>query len=301
MFRKKIFQVLTAFLITGFTLQAQDNTAQESWTLQECVDYAVKNNIQVKQTGLNVEIDEVNLTQSKADLLPNLNGYTGYSYNVGRSVNPFTNIIVDQPVSSQNASLSSSVTLFNGFQKMNTIKRNKLVLAASKYNYQDVQNDISLQVITAYMNILLNNELVENARLQLETTDLQLERTAKLVEAGALPESNLLEIRAQKANDELAIINAQNNIAIAKLNLKQLLQLPASEEINIAVPEVEAPDEEVFNESLPDIYNTALEMQPDVKAAETLVESAEYDVSIAQGNRYPSIVASGFLELPIPV
>src|SRR5690606_9080424 len=122
-------------------------------------------------------------------------------------------------------------------------------------------------VITAYTNILLNNELLENAERRLETTELQLERTSKLVEAGSLPESNLLDIRAQKADDELAIINAQNSIDISKLNLKQLMQLPADEEIEIVVPDVDTPDEEIFNDNLSEIYNTAVAVQPSVKAA----------------------------------
>lgn len=295
MFRKKISTVLCSFLIMGYSVQAQDSTKAEQWTLQACVEYAIQNNIQVKQSGLNVELEKVNLTQSKADLLPDLNGNINYRYNVGRSINPFTNFIVDQPFSSQNASLSSSVTLFNGFRKTNTIKRNKVTLEARSYLYEDIKNDISLEVVRAYMTILLNNELLENAKLRLISTDMQLERTEKLVNAGSLPESNLLEIRAQKANDEVEIINAQNNIEIAKLNLKQLLQLPGSEPINVVVPEVETPDEVVFNESLSDIYNTAVHVQPDVKAADAFVESSEYDVSIAQGNKYPSITASAFL------
>lgn len=295
MFRKKILQVLCSFLIMGFTLQAQDTENPEQWTLQNCVDYAIKNNIQVRQSGLNVEVDRANLTQSRADLLPNLNANADYRYNVGRSVNPFTNIIVDEPVSSQSATLSTSVTLFNGFQKTRTIKRNKIAVEASSYLYQDVQNDVTLQVITAYMNILLNNELLDNAKLRLLNTEMQLDRTSKLVDAGSLPESNLLEIKAQNATNELEIINAQNNIEIAKLNLKQLLQLPGSEPINIVVPEIDTPDEEVFAESLSEIYNTAVEVQPDVKAADAIVESAEYDVGIAQSNRYPNLTANAFL------
>lgn len=295
MFRKKILQILCSVLLVSFTLKAQDGDVKDQWTLEECVNYAVENNIQVRQSGLNAEIEKVNLSQSRADLLPTLNAGVGYSYSVGRSVNPFTNIIVDQPVSSQDANLSTSVTLFNGFQKANTIRRNKVTLEARQYLYEDMQNDITLQVVTAYMEILLNNELLENAKLRLITTNLQLERTEKLVEAGSLPESNLLEIRAQAASDELEIINAQNGIEMAKLNLKQLLQLPASEPMNIQVPEIDAPDEEIYRESLPEIYDAAVATQPDVKAADALVESSEYNVSIAQGSRYPSLTAFAFL------
>lgn len=285
------FLIILTFCSSGF---AQTDKSGP-WTLQECIDYAVDNNIQVKQSSLNIEVDKANLSQSKADLLPSLNGSTSYSHNVGRSVNPFTNIIVNQPVSSQNAGLSSSVTLFNGFQKTNTIKRNKLNLEASKYALEDVQNDITLQVITAYMNILLNYELLENAELRLNTTDIQLERTNKLVESGSLPEANLFEIKAQKANNELEIITAQNNIEISKLNLKQLLQLPASEKMDIEVPVFNDPDEEVFDQDLTEIYKTAVEVQPDIKAANVSVESSEHNLLIAKGARYPSISASAYL------
>ncbi len=294
MFKKNCLLLFVA-LVTCTIAKGQSGEQIKAWSLQECVEYAVRNNIQVKQGQLNTKVDEVILSQSKANLLPNLNGNTSYSHNVGRSVNPFTNIIVDQPVSSHNVSLSSSVTLFNGFQKTNTIKRNKVLLNASQYTAEDIQNDVTLQVITAYMNILLNNELLENAELRLVTTDMQLERTSKLVRAGSLPESNILEIQAQRANDELDIINAKNNIAIATLNLKQLMQLPAQEEMDIVVPEVETPDEGGLVESLSEIYSTAVALQPDVKAAEARAEGAEYDVVIAQGNRMPSISASGFL------
>jgi len=294
MFRKNCLLFFAAMVICTIA-KGQSDVPVKAWSLQECVDYAIRNNMQVKQGHLNTKVEEVTLTQSKANLLPNLNANTSYSHNVGRSVNPFTNIIVDQPVSSHNVSLSSSITLFNGFQKVNTIKRNKVLLDASKYTAEDIQNDVTLQVITAYMNILLNHELLENAEIRLVTTDMQVERTARLVEAGSLPESNLLEIQAQRANDELQIINAKNNIAIATLNLKQLMQLPAQEEMDIVVPEVESPDEGGMIAPLSEIYNTAVALQPDVKAAEARVESAEYDVAIAQGSRSPSISASGFL------
>lgn len=291
----KSFLLLFATLLICTSAKGQSDEPVKVWSLQECIDYAISNNIQVKQGHLNTRVEEVNLTQSKVNLLPNLNGNSSFSHNIGRSVNPFTNIIVDQPVSSHNVSLASSITLFNGFQKTNTIKRNQVLLNASQYTAEDIQNDVTLQVITAYMNILLNNELLENAELRLVTTDMQLERTAKLVEAGSLPESNLLEIQAQRANDELEIINARNNIAIATLNLKQLMQLPAQEEMDIVVPEVESPDEGNMVEPLSEIYSTALALQPDVKAAEARAEGAEYDVAIAQGSRMPSISASGFL------
>ena len=294
MFKKNCLLLFVA-LVTCTIANGQNSEQIKKWSLEECVEYAIRNNIQVRQGQLNTKVEEVNLTQSKVNLLPSLNGSTSYSHNVGRSVNPFTNIIVDQPVSSHNASLSSSVTIFNGFQKTNTIRKNKVLLNASQYTAEDIQNDVTLQVITAYMNILLNNELLENAEMTLVTTDMQVERTSKLVRAGSLPESNLLEIQAQRANDELQIINAKNNIAISKLNLKQLMQLPAQEEMDIVVPEVESPDEGGVVESLPDIYNTALALQPDVKAAEARAQGAEYDVAIAQGSKMPSISANGFL------
>ncbi len=278
---------------TAFGQQNEDNSYR--MTLQECIETAIKNNVQVKQSGLQVIGSQVAVEQAKAERWPSVNGSVGYSYNIGRSINPFTNLYEENPVSSQNYGLNANVTLFNGMRIHNTVQRNQVDLEASQYDLEAVKNNITLDVISAYTQILFNRELLENARFQLENTNLQLERTQKLVEAGSLPIANELELEAQQASREAEIINAENNVALAKLQLKQMMQMPASNIVEIVVPEVEVPATETLVMSSEDVYEAALETQPAIKSVEAQITSAEYNVSIARSGFYPSLFLRGSL------
>jgi outer membrane protein len=272
-------------------LMAQQNRV---WTLQECIDYAFKNNIQVRQTELSVFRDEVNLKQAQYNRLPNLNAFTGGSNNVGRSVNPFTNIIVDQDVTSQNVGVNSSITLFNGFNQTNTINQNRANLAKSEYDLEDIKNNTALNIVNFYLNILLAAEQYKNALLALETSEIQLDRTQKQFNAGAVAQQNLLQVKQQMANEELNLIRAENTLELTKLSLKQALQLPATTLMELEIPEITAPAETWLMLNLEDIYTGALSL-PSVKSAEAQLESAEYGVSLARSGKYPSLTLSGGL------
>ena len=291
------FLFICVFL-NNFTLSAQqgndtpDNLGAE-WSLQECIETAIKNNVGVKQSELQVIGSRVSLEQAKADRWPSLNGNVGYNYSVGRSINPYNNLYETDPVTSQNYGLSANVMLFNSFSKHNTIRRNKTDLATSQYNLEDTKNNITLDVISAYTQIVFNQELLENARIRIQTTEVQLERTRKMVEAGSLPQANLLQLQAQRASDELEIINTQNNLNLSKLQLKQYMQIPANREFDVVIPDVPVPDEADLVSTAEGVYETALETQPSIKGAESQITSAEYDVVIAKANRYPYLSASG--------
>lgn len=286
------FLLLLLFIFMAGVVQAQESN---EWTLQECVDYAIKNNIQVKQSGLDVQASQVELQRSKADLFPTLNGQTEFSYSLGRSIEPSSNLIIDESFRAQTMSIGSNVTIFNGFQKQNTIKKSKVDEQVSNMNYEVTKNDVILNVVGAYTTILFNQELLANARLRVETTLLQVERTEKLVNAGTLARSSLLELQAQQATDELAVVNAENQLETSRLNLRQLMQLPWDQNIEIVVPEFPDPDEVIYAESVGDIYKAAVLTQPIIKSTELQVESAEYNVQIAKGNRYPSITGSAYV------
>ena len=287
-------KVLLLSLIVFATAFAANSQGTKIWTLQECIDYAFKNNIQVRQTELNVFRDEVNLKQSQYNRLPNINAFTGGSNNVGRSVNPFTNIIVDQDVTSQNVGVNSSVTLFNGFNQANTINQNKANLARSEYDLEDIKNNTALNIVNFYLNILLAAEQYKSALLALESSDIQLDRTQKQFNAGAVAQQNLLQVKQQQANEELNLIRAENTLELARLSLKQALQLPATTEMELEIPEITAPEETWLLLNLEDIYNSALSL-PSVKSAEAQLESAEYGVSLARSGKYPSLTLSGGL------
>ena len=288
---KKVLLSSIIVLVAVLSVQSQDGRI---WTLQECIDYAFKNNIQVRQTELAVFRDEINLKQSKYDRLPNLNANTGGSNSVGRSVNPFTNIIVDQDVTSQNLGLNSSVNLFNGFSQTNVINQNKANLARSEYDLEDIKNNTALNIVNFYLNILLAAEQYKSALLALESSEFQLDRTQKQFNAGGVAQQNLLQVKQQLANEELNLIRAENSLELARLSLKQALQLPAGTFMELEIPEITAPQETWLSINLEDIFNSALSL-PNVRSAEAQRESAEYGVSIAKAGRYPSLTLSGGL------
>ncbi|MGD1895213.1 MAG: TolC family protein [Cyclobacteriaceae bacterium] len=271
---------------------SQSSTDVRRLTLPECIDIAIANNISVRQSELSVRQNQVALEQSKADLLPSVIGNTNFSYNVGRTINQFTNEYVNQPVRQQNMSITADVVLFNSFRKLNTIKRNRRDLASSEYGLAAQKNDITLDVLQAYTQILLNQELLRNAEFTNRTTQSQLERTQRLVDAGSLPIANVLQLEAQQATDELTIINAENNLELALLNLKQILQIPESEPIEIANLDGEVPELVSLPESADDIYNQAVSTLPQINQATEDIAARRYDISIAKADFFPRITAS---------
>ena len=243
---------------------------------------------------LNEKISEATLLQSKAQLLPNLSGNASNSYNSGKKVDPFTNQFTSGTFTlSQNFSLSSSVTIFGGFQNLNTIKQNQYNLMASRFDVQKMQNDISLNIASAYLQILLAQELLDVARNQSDITKLQVARTQKLVEVGNLPKGNLLDIQAQSASEEVNVVNAENNLSLASLNLVQLLNLDTIENFSIAKPEISLPADVVLNTTSGQVYDAALTRQPEIKSAEFKLKSSEKGISIARAGMYPRLSLSG--------
>lgn len=281
------------FLINLFLLAPSAYAQTKTWGLQECIDYALQNNLQLKQSALAVRRDEVALKQSRMAKLPNLNGSASHSYNFGRSIDPFTNQFTTDVIRSNNFGLSSGVTVFNGFQLSNTVKQNEINIQASQQDVKQAENDLKLNIAGAYLNILLNRELVENAELQLQNTQAQIDRTQKLIDAGVLPEANIYDLLSQRATNEQQIVSAKNTLMLAELNLKQLLQLPASEALEIVEPELPEISENVLVPQPGAVYETAEGNQPNVKSAELTIQSAELGVEIARGSRYPSVSING--------
>ena len=180
----KLYLTITlSVLLSVFQVQAQE---VKTWSFQECVEYALDNNLTVKRGELDVQFNEVNLKQSKADMYPNFNFGSQYGINWGRSIDPTTNLFISQRIQSVGLQAGSSLTLFDGLQKLNTIKQNKLNLQGSTSDLDKAKNDVILNVVTFYTNVIFNQELLETANLQLETTTQQLQRTQKLVDAGSL-------------------------------------------------------------------------------------------------------------------
>jgi len=265
--------------------------AQKQWTLEDCLRHAQVNNITIKKAFLNTEISKQNHFQSKMALLPNLNASLSDNTNFGRNIDPVTNQITIDRVRNNNFSLSSSVTLFNGFQSINNVRKNNFDYLSSKYDAEKIANDISVNIVTAYLQLLYNSDLVEVSQQKVDVSKLQVERISKMVEVGSLPKGDLLNTESQKAQEELQLINAQNQRDIAKLNLMQLLDLSVSESFDIVQLEVEV-DENYSTVDNQAVYALALENLPDVKSAETKLKSSERSLAISQGTRSPRLSLS---------
>ena len=267
--------------------------AQETWTLQQCVDYAIKNNIQVKQNLLSVELAKTNLTQSEANLLPNLNANASNYYNYGKTIDQFTNSFATEKVRSDRYSLQANVILFNGLQSYNSIKQNQLNLEAGKYDAEKMVNDISLYVASAYLQILFAMEVVDISNQQLLLTKAQIERSKKLVDAGSIAKGTLLNIESQAASEELQTVSAQNNLDIAYLNLTQLLELRDTKNFKISRPAVPELLNTELREDVETIYLNAVSNKPEIKSAELKLKSAQKGISIAKGALSPQLSLGG--------
>jgi outer membrane protein len=284
------FRLLLFSLFLGNVLFAQEQQkVSASMTLEQCIDFALKNNIQIKQTELNTDLSKVNLTQSQANLLPSLNANASHSYNIGRTIDRFTNQFADAQVLSQNFGLSTDITLFSGLQNINTIQQNRYTYLASKYDVDKMKNDVSLNVATAYLQVLYAMEALENAKNQMGITAAQVERTKKLVEAGTAANGALLDIKAQLASEELTVTTTQNQLDIAYLSLAQLLNLTTTEGFGIAKPELNVANQALLDVNPNQVYNSAVTTLPEIKSAEFKVKSADKAVDVAWGGLSPRL------------
>ncbi len=284
---KKLLLGIFMFIITG-SIFAQ----QGGWTLEDCINYALENNIRIKQSELTTESYKADLLQTKLDLLPSLNGTAQRSWSSGRTPDPQTNLYTTENTSNMYFGLNAGLTLFNGLQKFNAIKKAIIDFQASQYDSDKMRDDISLLIASAYLQILFSKELVKTATDQVEITTQQANRTSKLVEAGTLARGDLLDIQSQGAQEEVNLINAENQLTIAYLDLSQILDLPASEAFEVDIPGIDIKQTPTVY-SVDQVYGYALINLPEIKSAELRLESAMKTLSIARGSRSPSLNAGG--------
>ena len=287
MIRKSIILSIV-LLAMGFSL-----AAQQTWSLEDCLQYAMENNIQIKQSVLTTEYNENLLKQSKLGQIPSLSGSAGFNQSWGRALDQTTyQYTEDQAIGSYNFGLSSYANLFNGLQVRNTIQQNELNLLASYQDVESVKNDISLSIAAAYLTIMFNQELVSVTESQIEVTGQQVERTKKMVDAGKLARGNYLEIKAQLASEELNLVNAENQLSISLLNLQQILDLPIDTAFKVLIPELADPDENPLVADAQEVYGIAEDIMPTIKSAMLSLESAEKGLAIAKGGRSPQLYLS---------
>ncbi len=262
--------------------------AQQVFTLKQCIDTAIKKNLAVNQRRIQQEKNLVYWQQSKLDLLPSLNASIGQGLNLGRSIDPFTNSYTTQEINSTGVGISSGVALFNGLSLQSSIRQQALSWQASEQSLQEQKDNIMLTVILAYLQILTSEELLEQAYRQLEVSEEQLKRMQAMDAMGAIKPSDLTDVMGQYNSDEMAIINAKNNIKTNKINLCKILNIPYTndfeiEKINTAVLPFETA------ESADYLYTTAINSLAQVKAVELQEKSARWGLKAQKGKLWPTL------------
>lgn len=270
--------------------------AQEKWGLLKCIQYAMDNNISVKQVDLQSKIAELTLKQSRYSQYPNLNFSGGPAFNNGRNQDPATFTLITQSFLSANMQLQSSADIFNWFSKRNTIAANEWELLAAKANTDKLKNDIALTVANLYLQILLGIEQENIARVQLQQSQAQLSNTRKIVDAGNLPELNAVELEAQVARDSSNLIAAKGNVIQNVLSIKAYMALDAATPFEIETPAAE----KIFVEKLADlqpesVYALAIANMPQQKFNDFKLKAAQKTSAAARGGLYPTISMFGNL------
>ncbi|KAA6327528.1 hypothetical protein EZS27_023490, partial [termite gut metagenome] len=287
---KKNIIAVTLIVAGVFPLKGQ---TQELWTLRQCVEYAIANNIAIRQTANTVIQNETELNTSKWTRLPNLNGSANQNFSWGRAASPIDNTYTDTNNSNTSFSLSTNVPLFTGFQIPNQYELNKLNLKVAIEDLNKAKDDIALNVASFYVQVLFNQELSKVADNQVSLSREQLNRMVQLSELGKASPAQVAEAKARLAQDELSAVQADNNYRLALLDLSQLLELSSPEGFTLAPPDAElefapliAPD---------DIYEQAALSKPAILAAQYRLEGSEKSIRIAQSGYYPQLSFSAGL------
>lgn len=283
---KKLTLIITLALLTICYI---DTAAQEVITIQQAIENTLNNNLQIKNSKLSESLSDESLKQSKADLFPTLNGNGNYNINFGRSLDPSTQSFNSQKFSSFNGGVSSTVDIFQGFQKLNQIKQNKLLLEADRTYTAKVRNDLILQVITSYMQILYNKDFLIAARQQLAVAQQQLKQQQELLDVGNKTLADLAESKSSVATAELDVTTAENALTISYITLAQLMDIPSGTRYEVKAPDISSFEAAsgVYDPEV--VYKEALNFFPDIKLAVLRAEAAKKAVDLARGSYFPSI------------
>ncbi|PWB26532.1 TolC family protein [Flavobacterium sp. HTF] len=284
------YNSLVFALLFAFGLSGQAQTKQ--WTLEECVRYALENNITIKLTELDVKNAVIDKRGAFGSYLPTVSGNASHSWNVGLNQDVTTGLLRNQTTQYSSVGLNAGVDIYKGLQNQNTYRRAKLSIIASQYQLVKMQEDISLNVASAFLQILSNKEDLKVKKEQLAIDEKRYARSEEMVNAGTIPRGDLFDLKATVATDRQNITVSENNLLISKLSLAQLLQLKEFADFDV-VDDTEVKDENnIMAQSPIDIYNKAKETRTELKLAQTNLEIAEKNVAIAKGAYQPTL--SGF-------
>lgn len=290
-----------AILFISLLLISIGGKAQERWSLRRCIDYAIEHNINIRRTANAVEQSAVEANSAKWARLPNLNGSAGQSWNWGRTqtaikneeTGDYSTVYVNTSSQGSNLNLSTSIPLFTGLQIPNQYALAKLNLKAATADLAKAQEDIAINVASAYLQVLFNQELQQVAESQVELSLQQQARITRLADMGKASMAEVAEAKARVAQDQMTAVQARNNYELALLDLSQLIELESPEgfllespDVSFALQQLTPPDE---------IYQTALVNKPAIQAAEYRLEGSKHSIRIAQSAYYPQLNLNGSL------
>jgi outer membrane protein len=262
---------------------------QKVWSLEDCIRYAIENNLQIKQQSIQTKIQKNSLDLAKYKLLPSVNGQASYSISSGRALDPSTYTYINQTLQSEYFYIGGQMPVFDGLQNYNSIQKNKYMVLASEQDLQNISDNVALNVALSYLQILLNKELVAANQNQLDITLQQIEKTRKLVDAGSVAKGNLLQIQAQAAQEELSLITQKNFLETSVLTLTQLLELQTPAGFEVVAPEINVDPNSIVSGDIDEIFGTAVKNRPEVKSSELKLTASQYDLKIAKGGRSPQL------------
>lgn len=280
-------------LIILFTTTLATAQSSKEWTLEACIKYALDNNISIKQSELDVKNADINKSDAIGNLMPNINANLSNSWASGLTQNVTTGVLENQTVRNFSAGATASITLFDGLANIRQVHRAKLAQLAGKYSLNKMKDDITLSVANAYLQILVSKQTLENLKEQNQVTKEQIEQTQAQIDAGTLPQGDLLQLEATNADELQQIIVAENDVKIARINLAQILLIDDYQNFRIADDTYNIPVTPILNRTPEEIIKEAKKDRYEVKIAEQNLAIAEKDLQIARGAYYPSL--SGFL------
>ena len=286
---KKQILILIAPLFLAASAAAEEPS--KLWTLEECIQYALSHNIDLKQREQEQKSREVELHSSRFSWLPDLNANIGQNFDFGRSPSK-TGVIVDQNSSNSSVAVSLSMPVFDGLRIPNDIAAKKLDLKAAVESLNKAKEDLAVNIASYYLQVLYNKEVERIAELQVSLSREQVTKTEALVKNGKVPLSQLYDIKAQLANDEVSLTEAQGNVRLALLDLTQSLELERDgANFDIVIPETDDAVGKYMGSILPPdhIYDHAVTFKPQIKQQEYLLESQKKMLKVAQSGYYPKL------------
>ena len=283
--KKFLFVLFTGLLFSQGVIYSQ----VKEWSLEECIQYAIENNIQIKQQVIQTAVQENSLDLAKMKLVPSVNGSLSHNYNFGRALDQTTYTYYNQTLQTDYMYVGGETPIFTGLQNVNSIKKNKYEVLAAKEDLQFIRDDVALNVALAYLQILLNKDLVAANQNQLNITLQQIEKTKRLVDAGSVARGNLLQIEAQAGQEELSLINVQNQLETSFLNLTQLLELKSPAGFEVIAPQISVDSNSNITGNVDEIYQIASGSRPEIRSSEMKLAASEYDLKIAKGGRSPRL------------